>query len=199
MRPQVTDGQFAPEDFVVTIQRPSVEGPQPGIAERLAHHIPWHHRTAQGAHRQHDDDRQAIQLPAGATERRQQQAERGRRAGGHGGDDQEAVEMSEQVDAEDQLPPDEHQGRLQDAQDRQVAPFAEQQLVHRKAGGQQPIERLVFAFLQQCAATAGRAKQQEHHRNPGGIHRHHRIALVIAQQVNDLDSLAHRQRAKGLR
>src|SRR6056297_85127 len=49
--PEVRDGKVAPENLVVPIECPGIEGPQSGSLQMLAHDVARHHRSSQSTHR----------------------------------------------------------------------------------------------------------------------------------------------------
>ena len=57
--------------------------------------------------------------------------------------------MCDQFDAEDKATPSEHQSHLEDADNRQISPLSEEELIHRKSAAKQSVQSGVFAFFEE--------------------------------------------------
>ena len=179
--------QIAPEDLVVTFQGPGVEGQHPGALHRLAHQVARDHTPAQGRHAQDHDRRNPTQLRSGFAHGGQEQREARRGACRYESHRKESFEVIEKIDTEDQGTPGEHEDHLDHSNDGQIRPLSEQQLVHAQSTAEQSIEGGVFAFLEQRAAGCRGREKQEHHRNPGRIHRDDRVGFLASKNIDTLD------------
>ena len=59
-----------------------------------------------------------------------------------------------ELDAEEELPPDEHDRELQDGDAGEIEELAEQQRRHRHAGPEDAVERAALGLLDERAARA---------------------------------------------
>ena len=108
-------------------------------------------------------------------------------AGGDHRHHREAGEVAQEVHAEGELGPAEHDGHLDDADDGHEQPLARQELDHAELGTHEPLEGLVLLLLEQRSRIAHRTEEQEHHRDAGGVHGHHGVGLVGGEEIDHVD------------